>query len=187
VQRIVEIAPLDWKGVILVGYYTGARLQDACNLRWANVELDNRLIRFVQRKTGKAIAVAIHPELEEHLFSLTMTDDSKAFLFPSLAQRRGPGRAGLSWTFSRLMKKAGVVAGLARTRGGQSGRTLSLRSFHSLRHTFNSCLANAGVSQEIRRELVGHASDQINRRYTHMELATFQQAISSIPRLKAAL
>ena len=83
------------------------------------------------------------------------------------------------------MEKGGVTAGLARARGGPAGKSLSLRSFHSLRHTFNSCLANAGVSQEIRRELVGHASDQVNKRYTHMELATFQQAISSIPRLSS--
>ena len=44
-------------------------------------------------------------------------------------------------------------------------------------------MANAGVSQEIRQRLTGHASKAINDRYTHAELATLRKAVDSVPGL----
>jgi integrase len=31
---LLSAAEGDWRGVILVGFYCGMRLNDACNLRW---------------------------------------------------------------------------------------------------------------------------------------------------------
>jgi hypothetical protein len=42
-------------------------------------------------------------------------------------------------------------------------------------------MANAGVSQEIRRKLTGHASAQMNAQYTHHELESLRAAVSVIP------
>lgn len=153
----------DWKGVILTGYYTGARLQDISKLRWESVHLENRRIRFVAQKTGKPVELPMHPELEEFLLhELMSSDNPKDFLFPNLAARKTAGKGGLSTSFARIMKKAGVAPGEARARKGEAGRFRSLRSFHSLRHTFNSAMANAGVSQEVRQKLTGHASAKMN-------------------------
>jgi integrase len=44
-------------------------------------------------------------------------------------------------------------------------------------------MANAGVSQEIRQKLTGHASAQMNAIYTHHELEPLRAAISVIPSL----
>jgi len=63
------------------------------------------------------------------------------------------------------------------------GRTLSSLSFHSLRHSFNSALANAGVSQEIRQKLTGHTSAEMNTIYTHHELAPLRAAVEKLPNL----
>ena len=38
---------------------------------------------------------------------------------------------------------------------GKNGRKRSSLSFHSLRHSFNSAMANTGVTQEIRQRLTG--------------------------------
>ena len=70
-----------------------------------------------------------------------------------------------------------------RERLGTAGRNLSALSFHSLRHSFNSALANSGVSQELRQKLTGHASVEMNRLYTHTELETLRNAVVSLPRL----
>jgi integrase len=183
ISKLIFAASTDWRGAILVGFFTGARLKDVCNLRWANVDLEKRLITFRAGKTGQLITVAIHIELEEHLLSLKSSDDIKAVLFPSLAKRSGGGKSGLSMAFKRIMEKAGVDAGVARVRSGVKGRSFSLRSFHSLRHSFTSALANAGVSQELRQKLTGHASAEMNSLYTHHELETIRQAVSAIPRL----
>jgi integrase len=64
-------------------------------------------------------------------------------------------------------------------------RKFSKLSFHSLRHTFNSSLANAGVSQERRMKLTGHTSAEVNTGYTHHEVETLRDEVNKLPRLKA--
>jgi integrase len=49
--------------------------------------------------------------------------------------------------------------------------------FHDLRHTFNTRLMEAGVSQDIRKALMGHSDGDINATYTHVELPMKRQAI----------
>jgi integrase len=77
------------------------------------------------------------------------------------------------------MEKAGIEGKIIRHAEG--GRATSNLSFHSLRHSFNSAMANAGVSQEIRQKLTGHASADMNARYTHHELEPLRVAIAAIP------
>jgi integrase len=81
------------------------------------------------------------------------------------------------------MQRAGIDGGIIRERRGAAGRSVSALSFHSLRHSFNSALANAGVSQELRQKLTGHASEAMNTLYTHHELQTIRNAVASISRL----
>jgi integrase len=182
ISRLVKAAERDWKGAILAGYFTGARLQDVCNLRWDSADLANKpaTIRFRTGKTDQAITLTIHPELEDHLITCANSDDSRAFVFPTLAGTPSPA---LSIAFKQIMEKAGIEAGIAREKLGAKGRTISSRSWHSLRHSFNSALANQGVSQELRQKFTGHSTAEMNAVYTHHELETIRRAITSIPRL----
>lgn len=171
---------MDWRGAILFAFYTGARLQDVANMRWKSVDLQEQLISFRAGKTGENVTVPMHTELHGYLLDLPAPDSSKAFLFPSLAGKRTSGRSGLSMAFSRIMEKAKVKGEVARKRTGK-GRTINTLSFHSLRHSFNSIMANAGVSQEVRQKLTGHSSAEMNKRYTHHELDSLRAAIQKIP------
>lgn len=170
----------DWRGAILLAFYTGARLQDVANMRWKSVDLQEQLISFKAGKTGENVTVPIHTELHAYLLDLPAPDSGKAFLFPLLAGKRTSGRSGLSMAFSRIMEKAKVKGEVARKRTGK-GRTINTLSFHSLRHSFNSIMANAGVSQEVRQKLTGHSSPEMNKRYTHHELEPLRAAIGKIP------
>jgi hypothetical protein len=44
-------------------------------------------------------------------------------------------------------------------------------------------MANADVPLEIRQKLTGHASKDMNKHYTHLELETVRRAVESISRL----
>jgi len=81
------------------------------------------------------------------------------------------------------MQRAGIEDGVAPERDGKLGRNVSRLSFHSLRHSFNSAMANANVPLEIRQKLTGHASQDMNKQYTHLELETVRRAVESISRL----
>ena len=169
----------DWKGLILAGYYTGVRLGDLSNLQWSNIDEGAQIIEFRQAKTKKALTIPIHPELRDWLRSI---HDRTEFVFPSLAGQTSSGRSGLSGQFSRIMAKA-QIQGTVSSRSGDKGRNRSSLSFHSLRHSFNSAMANAGISQEMRQRLTGHASKAINDRYTHAELDTLRSAVEAVPAL----
>jgi hypothetical protein len=44
-------------------------------------------------------------------------------------------------------------------------------------------MATADVPIEIRQKLTGHASKDVNKHYTHLELETVRRAVESISRL----
>ena len=139
----------------------------------------------MQRKTGSAVQVPIHQDLYEYLFALPRSEGPKKPVFPRLFNKPGAGKSGLSMSFKRLMERAGIDDGVAHKKDGKLGRNVSRLSFHSLRHSFNSAMANADVPLEIRQKLTGHASQDMNKHYTHLELETVRRAVASISRLPA--
>jgi integrase len=183
IQQLFEAAENDWKGMILAGYFTGGRLVDLARLAWGDIDLSERTITFVQRKTGASIQIPIHPEFYEYLLELPKPSHPERPLFPKLFNKRGTGKSGLSMSFKRLMQRAGIADGVAREKDGKLGRNVSRLSFHLLRHSFNSAMANADVPLEIRQKLTGHASQDMNKQYTHLELETVRRAVESISRL----
>ncbi len=180
---LLVAAPGEWRAAIILGYYTGARLLDVAGMRWDAIDLPGKYIRYTPRKTGRELMVPLHPELENALLEMPSPDSGRAFVFPMLATKAGKGTGGgggLSATFKGIMVKAKVAGTVTRPRKGK-GRATETLSFHSLRHSFNSAMANAGVAQELRQKLTGHASAETNAIYTHHQLAPLRAAIEVIP------
>ena len=183
VKALVKAAEGDWEGLILAGYYTGARLGDLADLKWESVDLKREAIVFTQGKTGREIEIPLHPEFKHWLLDRAGSKTpNKGAVFPDLRGVGTRGRNGLSGQFAVIMKMAKIEPKVIEAKG-KNGRKRSSLSFHSLRHSFNSAMANAGVTQEIRQRLTGHASKAINDRYTHAELETLRKAVDSVPAL----
>ena len=181
VSALVRVAEGDWRGAVLLGFYSGQRLRDCTNLRWRNVDLlaPIKTIRFEQAKTGRAVVVPLAEPLEDYLLSLPAPKSDEEFLFPSLAGREAPS---LSKAFARIMERARIEQHVIRERS-KSGRSVRAFSFHSLRHSFSSLLANAGIPEELRMTLVGHRSKAIHQQYSHHELARLRDAVAVLPRV----
>ena len=155
VAVLLTVAEGEWKGLILTAFFTGGRLGDCANLRWNNVELvsDFPKIRYKQikernreKQEKKEVTVPLNAELEDFLLSLPAPATDEAFLFPSLAV--GRKTSPLSKAFRILMKRAKIEQRVIRERGKHGGRNVYALSFHSLRHSFNSILMNAGIPEE---------------------------------------
>jgi integrase len=114
------------------------------------------------------------------LLSLPAPDNEDAFVFPSLAQRKNV--SPLSKAFRKIMRRARIAQSLIRERN-QKGRSVYSHSFHSLRHSFSTILANNNVSEEVRMRLTGHTTRDVHQKYTHHDLEVFQAAIGVLPRL----
>jgi len=181
----------DWQGLILVGFYAGPRLKDGACLVWSNVDLERGTLSFMPRKTDrkkKRLQVPLHPRLAAFLESHDVPRDAAAPVFPSLASRDGAGDKGLSKQFTAIMEEAKVDRRMIRPAElNAAGKILRparyARSFHSLRHSLTSSLANLDVPEEIRRRIVGHDSAAVHAGYTHHERETLARALDKLPSL----
>jgi integrase len=179
VAKLVEAGEGDWKGAIVLAYFTGARLSDVANMQWSALDWKNKTLSFTQHKTKKPLNVPLHPQLEKELRK--NPGIGKTPMFPSLAGRDTGGKHGLTGHFKAIMEKAGIEGKHVEAHGS---RTLSSLSFHSLRHSFTSALANRGVSPEVRMKLTGHSDKDVHAGYTHHELETLRSAVAHIPSLR---
>ena len=184
VTALGKTASGDWRGLIFTAFYTGQRLGDCANLQWSQIDLASKIktIRFQQGKTGGEIIMPLNPVLAEYLGRLTKSKADETFVFPSLAQRK---ISPLSKYFKKTMQRAGIEQRVIRERKADSagGRSVNALTFHSLRHTFNSILANSGVPEETRMALTGHTSREMNQVYTHRQLQTYVDAVATLPRI----
>jgi integrase len=180
IRALLKVASQEWQLAILLGYYLGARLSDAVSLRWDSVDLARGLIGYTQGKTGRKVLAPIHQDLETQLLKMAGSDKPGGYLCPTLAKTRTNGGLGLSTQFKRLMKAAGVDEEQVQSAHNKFSR----KSYHSLRHSFTSHLANLGVSADVRMKLVGHTTVDVHQRYTHLELEPLRAAIAALPLLR---
>jgi integrase len=178
ISDLVAAAEGDWRTAILLGYYTAARLRDCTNLKVRQINWKHGVITVQQRKTKKQAWIPIHPCLARHLEKLTKDKLPDDYVCPSLANRKTGGKTGLSREFAGIMKAAGIDQEII---PGKGKRRFSRLSFHSLRHSFNSHLANLGVDQETRRIMTGHHTVAANDDYTHLELPKLRGAVGLLP------
>ena len=178
IARLVATAKGDWKTAVLLGYYTAARLRDCTNLKVSQIDWKERIILIQQRKTKKRAWVPLHPCLARHLEKILKDKSPGDLVCPSLANRKTGGKTGLSREFTAIMREAEIDQGLV---PGKGKRRFSKLSFHSLRHSFNSHLANLGVDQETRQVMTGHGTVAANDDYTHLELPKLRGAIHLLP------
>jgi integrase len=188
-RALLAVASVQWRGMILFGAHCGLRLRDAANLTWNNIDLGTRTLSYAALKTSRRkkasqrlTSVYLHGDVINYLEGLAVSDDPGQALFPDLHGRGSSGRGGLSPEFSSLMDLAGIRAPLGIAKTGL-GRRFKALGFHSLRHSFISRLANAEVSSDVRREIVGHSNEEIHQRYVHLDLALQQNAIAKLSSL----
>lgn len=178
VTKILQHAADDWKGMVLAGYYTGLRLGDCARIRWGMIDLEKSVLSITPTKArdkSSKIMIPLHAEFVTWL----KTQDrgiANAPLFPDLASKKVNA---LGKAFGRLMTKAGVKGSI---RSGK-GRSVNSLTFHSLRHSFVSALANAGIAAELRQKLSGHADEKIHAKYTHHEIETLRGAVDKLPKV----
>jgi len=173
----------DWQGMILLGFYAGARLSDCACMTWGNVDLEHRTLSFMPKKSDrkrKRLVVPLHPRLVTWLEGRDISASDSSPLFPTLLNSPVGGRHGLSSQFIAIMDAAKI--GRNTVRAAENGRRAQhARSFHSLRHSLTSTLANLDVSEEIRRRIVGHESAEVHAGYTHHERETLARAVDKMP------
>jgi integrase len=180
VASLLKAADGDWKGLIIIAATTGLRLMDAARLQWRSLDLNAGIIHIKTAKTGAPLTLPIHPQFSSWL-AKQHRGIGAAPVFPTLANKGGAGKSGLSMAFKRLMDRAKVSAGVARqAKKKGSGRTTSKKSFHSLRHFAATQLATNGVRADVARAITGHADAETHSNYVTADLDALRAAVQAI-------
>jgi integrase len=177
-KRLLAVCDDEWRGLVLTALYTGQRISDISTLTWSQVDLEQHEIHFCTRKTDRDVHIPLAEPLRKYLLTQAGVDEP---VFPSAV---GEGSNTLARRFGDIMAAAGLIAKRTHqaTKNGRSARReVSAISFHCLRHTATSLLKNAGVSDVVAREIIGHDSAAVSRIYTHIERGTLRDAVSKMP------
>lgn len=159
-QLLLSAASPHLRAIIVAALDTGMRRGELLNQRWEHIDLSRGILQVSRSKTaeGEAREIPLTTRLEE------------------LLAPRASG-AGLVFTFQGHPIRAVKTAWKATIR--RAG--IRYYRFHDLRHTFNCRLMEAGVMQEIRKALMGHASgNDVHSMYTHVELPAKREAIRKL-------
>ncbi|MBQ9367727.1 MAG: tyrosine-type recombinase/integrase [Victivallales bacterium] len=172
--------------IYYLGLYTGQRLKDCVLLRWSKVNLSQKKIECKQFKTGKEVTIPIAPQLLSVLNeALAWKTDDYGYVCPTVAERyntadatgKNIGSGLVNIDVLRVLKWIGLKTSVKVE--GRS-RAVTIYGFHSLRHSFASHCAEAGVPKAVVQSILGDNCDILDSYYTHIGEEAQQKAIAAI-------
>lgn len=148
------------KEFFVVAIETGLRREDLRLLRWENVQLEQRWIRVVAKKTEKPVAIPITDACRDALVGLRSRPFVSASVF--LTSR------------GALLSKSTIddYFALAKRLAGISRRC----RFHDLRHTFGSNAASKAIPLQFIQKAMGHSTLTMVQRYARPDDESLRDA-----------
>jgi integrase len=164
-DRLLGYAPEWFKSIILAALHTGMRKGELLRLKWADLDFEQRLVRASHTKNHRVRYIPMN----KRLYNLFQTiDHFSGPKGPSPYVFTNPDTGGrykaLNGTFERICERAGFTD----------------VTFHTLRHTFASRLAQAGVPLNNIRELLGHGDMKVTMRYAHLAPNNLREAVQTL-------
>ncbi len=150
-DAVLQVLPAGMAAAVALGAFAGMREGDCLALPWSAVA-DGQWIIWRQRKTGGTVEIPLHPALAAVLAVTPRTDD----LIVTGTRGKPLSGSGFRAMFFRKLK--------ALEADGKVGSGLT---FHGLRHTAGTMLAEAGASQLAIQRWLGHADAKMTNRYTN--------------------
>ena len=170
--------------LILIGIYTGLRLGDCCLLDWSQINIAEGVIQLMPKKTRRhhqrMVTIPVHQALGQALLGQRADNSMVGPVLPLIAETYRTTRWKVSYFLSHIFKAANITMSVSIE--GRRQRTPEA-TFHSLRHTFVSFAANAGVPLHIVQSIVGHESTAMTRHYYHENIDALKSAVAAIPAL----
>jgi integrase len=156
------------KGAALVvkfALFTGCRKGEILNLRWDDVDFQNRCI-FLKDPKGRPAMLPVSKMAYETLREARKINKHHEFVF---ANRFGEQRKHFGNTWERIKKRARLPKNFR---------------FHDLRHTFATYLASSGeVSPQVLQRLLNHQSQAMTERYSHLLDRSLRKGVNLIDKV----
>ena len=136
--------PPDHRDIFTIGVYTGMRLGEVLSLRWERIDLQHRILRVEETKTGEPL-------------ELPLTRQLAAVLERRRTEAGGPDEG---WVFPSRTSATGHLKGLDRYHAGISKAAGTRFWFHGLRNAFITVAErDLMLPRPLTKRLVNHARD----------------------------
>ena len=168
----------------VIGRFTGQRLKDCVLLQWQNIDMSNRRLWVKQFKTGKEVTIPMAPELYTALTEARkwrtdqyVTPKTAARYNKTNAEGKNVGNNLVNLDVLRVIRWIGLEPSV-----DVPGRKkkMTVYGFHSLRHSFASFCAEAGVPKAVLLSILGTDSEIADKYYTHVGEESQRKAIEAI-------
>ena len=168
----------------VIGRFTGQRLKDCVLLQWQNIDMSNRRRWVKQFKTGKEVTIPMAPELYTALIEAKKWRTDQ-YVTPKTATRynktnaegKNVGNNLVNLDVLRVIRWIGLEPSVV-----VPGRKkkMTVYGFHSLRHSFASFCAEAGVPKAVLLSILGTDSEIADKYYTHVGDESQRKAVEAI-------
>lgn len=161
-ERLLVFSPDYLRPVLLTALHTGMRKGEVLGLKWPDLDFEQRLVRAAHTKNHRVRYIPMNAQLIEILHSVLPfvgEEGTSPYVFTN--PETGTRYKDLSRPFEQTCRKAGIED----------------VTFHTLRHTFASRLAQAGVPLNTVRELLGHGDMGVTMRYAHLAPNNLREAV----------
>lgn len=159
--------------LVLFLLLSGARLGEALSLKWVDVDLGQGWAVFRNTKRGKRggrdgedRGIPLHPQLVVMLANLRRPMGQEHVFLSPHDEPYFEGGSPIKTAWKATLARAGLDPEL---------------HVHDLRHTFATWLLLARVSEQVRDEIMGHASSAMGRRYAHVPRPEAVEAVQTLP------
>ena len=168
----------------VIGRFTGQRLKDCVLLQWQNIDMSNRRLWVKQFKTGKEVTIPMAPELYTALTEARkwrtdqyVTPKTAARYNKTNAEGKNVGNNLVNLDVLRVIRWIGLEPSV-----DVPGRKkkMTVYGFHSLRHSFASFCAEAGVPKAVLLSILGTDSEIADKYYTHVGEESQRKAVEAI-------
>jgi integrase len=169
-QKLLKVIQETWlRDMTLLAVLTGMRRSELVNLRWANVDLERRVVQIESTATFKTKAGRRR--------TIPLSDAALIILRSRL------GKSQLEYVFfDRGAKIASQhVTHLFKIYVRKANMVDQRLHFHSTRHTFASWLVQAGVSLYEVQKFLGHSSPLVTEVYAHLQPENRHSEVNKIP------
>ncbi len=158
-RRLIEACDtVAIKTFVLLGLNTGMRLNELLNLKWEDVNLDDKLIVLKDTKNNKEESIPLNETVLEHLQQMNHISDNV------ISKSDGSPFKDIRKTWHRVVKKAG----------------LKRYTPHVLRHTFATMLVREGADIMTVKELGRWSDLKLVERYAHVAADHRTRVISKL-------
>ena len=160
VNTLVNACADHLKPIVVTALNTGMRRTEILELKWADVDIDNRKIILKKTKNNEVRVLPISKTLLAEFTELYNSRKGEYVFTDS----KGKSFGDIKKSFLTAIKKANIT---------------DFR-FHDLRHTFGSHLVMQGVNIRTVQHLMGHKDITMTMRYSHLSPEHIQSAIEKL-------